>query len=127
MDELTHSCSPNPGWPHEDRDVATGGYGITDGNTQIRNMEYVYLANFTGCPALSAPVGFLDPPDAVKRQTKGEGKVPVGLMGMGDWGSEDELVAFGYDVEAFLHGGLEGGRVRPRGGEDVLEMVAARN
>lgn len=80
-------------------------------------MEYAWLANFSGCPAISAPVAYLEP-------GKGkEGKVPISLMGMGQWGSEDELIAFGYDVERWLHEGLEGGRVRSGNWVDVLELA----
>jgi Asp-tRNA(Asn)/Glu-tRNA(Gln) amidotransferase A subunit family amidase len=42
-------------------------------------MEYVWLANFCGNPAISVPVGYVDP---VK--TAGEGEIPIGLMAMGD-------------------------------------------
>lgn len=111
---LVTPTTPNAGWPlahPADASPIPGvGYGVSDGNTQLRNMEYAYLANFVGCPALSAPVGYLS-----------EGRVPVGLMGMGAWGCEDEVVGFGYDVERFLHRGLEGGRVRPGNWMDVLE------
>lgn len=70
-------------------------------------MEYVWLGNFTGCPGLSAPVGY------VREGGKEEGVVPIGLMGVGEWGSEEELISFGYDVERYLHEGSEGGRKRP--------------
>ena len=77
---------------------------------QVRNMEFAWLANFVGCPALSAPVGFLE----------GEGgKVPVGLMGMGEWGGEEGCLGFGYDLETFL----EGDRVRPGNWVDVMELA----
>jgi len=72
--------TPMAGWP-----IASAGdlkHGFTDGNTSIRNMEYVWIANFCGNPAISAPVGYLEP-------AKGKGRVPVGLMAMGEWGSED--------------------------------------
>lgn len=97
--------TPNAGWPFQEADLSQG---VSDGNTQIRNMEYAWLANFTGCPAISAPVGYLAP-----EAGKGEGRVPVGLMGMGEWGGEEGLMGFGYAVEGFLHRGLEGGRVEP--------------
>ena len=85
---------------------------------QIRNMEYAWLANFAGCPALSAPVAYLDPVAGAV------GVVPVSLMGMAEWGGEDELIAFGYDVEAWLAEGLEGGRVRSGNWVDVLKLAA---
>ncbi|KAF2677565.1 glutamyl-tRNA amidotransferas-like protein subunit A [Lentithecium fluviatile CBS 122367] len=106
--------TPNAGWPIGDGELA---YGMTDGNTQVRNMEYVWLANFTGVPCIQFPVGF------VEGKAKGErkGKVPVGMMGHGDWGCEDALVEFGFDGERWLHEGCEGGRLRPEGWVDVLE------
>lgn len=107
--------TPNAGWPFQPQDLT---YGVSDGNMQIRNMEYAWLANFCGCPALSAPVGFLEP-----REGYGKGVVPVGLMGMGEWGCEDGLVGLGYDLEEWLQGNLRGGRARARGWEDVFGMV----
>ena len=76
-------------------------------------MEYVWLANFCGLPAISMPVGYVN-------AVEGEGKVPVGLMGNGEWGSEDELIEFGFDGEGWVNGGLEGGRLRPGGWVDAL-------
>jgi Asp-tRNA(Asn)/Glu-tRNA(Gln) amidotransferase A subunit family amidase len=81
----------------------------------IRNMEYVWLANFTGCPAISVPVGYAN-------ASGGGGRVPIGLMGMNDWGKEDELMAFGYDVEKWLHDECEGGRQRPENFVDIFAM-----
>jgi Asp-tRNA(Asn)/Glu-tRNA(Gln) amidotransferase A subunit family amidase len=106
--------TPNAGWAIHPGDLK---YGCSNGNQQIRNMEYAWLANFSGCPAISAPVGYLEP-------GKGkEGKVPVSLMGMGEWGSEDELVAFGYDVERWVHEGLDGGRVKSGNWVDVITLA----
>lgn len=68
-------------------------------------MTYAWLANFSGCPSISVPCGYASDP---------EGKVPIGLMGMGEWCSEDELIAFGYDCERYVGEVLEGGRVRPK-------------
>lgn len=109
--------TPNAGWPFEPRDLV---YGVSDGNTQLRNMEYAWLANFSGCPALTAPVGYLDP-------AVGEGKVPVGLMGMSEWGDEDELVSLGYDLEKWLHEELRGGRAKAGNHVDVLREAEKRN
>jgi Asp-tRNA(Asn)/Glu-tRNA(Gln) amidotransferase A subunit family amidase len=106
--------TPNAGWPIHPGDLK---YGCSNGNMQIRNMEYAWLANFSGCPAISAPVAYLDPVDG------GAGKVPVSLMGMAEWGGEDELIAFGYDVEKWLYDELEGGRVRSGNWVDVLKLA----
>lgn len=113
--------TPNAGWPFQESDLSQG---VTDGNTQIRNMEYAWLANFTGCPALSAPVGYLAP-----EAGKGEGQVPIGLMGMGEWGAEDALVGFGYDVESWLHSGFKGGRRMPAEARklDVLGLAGGES
>ncbi|KAL8729003.1 MAG: hypothetical protein Q9166_005004 [cf. Caloplaca sp. 2 TL-2023] len=79
--------TPNAGWE------ISGGegdlkYGVSDANMSVRSMRYVWLANFTGCPALSIPVGMVDP-------VKGKEKVPVGLMAMGEWGDEEGLMQWG--------------------------------
>ena len=103
--------SPKAGWP-----IGSEGdlkHGVTDGNSSIRNMEYVWLANFTGNPAISCPVGYVDP-------VKGEGKIPVGLMAMGEWGSEDCLIAWGKEAEQWLHEEYPGGRQLPANWEDVI-------
>ncbi|KAL5397570.1 hypothetical protein PMIN02_002210 [Paraphaeosphaeria minitans] len=103
--------TPNAGWPIGDGELS---YGMSDGNTQVRNMEYVWLANFTGVPSIQFPVGYVDP-------VKGSGMIPVGMMGAGEWGSEEELIEFGYDGEDWLNKGYEGGRRKPEGWVDVLK------
>lgn len=80
-------------------------------------MEYAWLANFTGCPAISCPVAYFDAPEGR------EGKVPVSLMAMGEWGDEDGCIEFGYDVERFLEEELEDGRVRAGNWVDVVEFA----
>lgn len=103
--------TPMAGWP-----IASLGdlkHGFTDGNTSIRNMEYVWLANFCGNPAISCPAGYVEP-------AKGTGKVPIGIMAMGEWGAEDELIEWGKECEAYLNGTYAGGRVRPANWEDVV-------
>ena len=52
-------------------DVVQGGRGVSDNDMSLRSMEYVWLANFTGVPAISCPMGFAD---------GGAGRVPVGMM-----------------------------------------------
>lgn len=86
---------------------------MSDANSQLRSMEFVWLANFVGTPCLQFPVGYVD-------GVKGTGCVPVGMSALGEWGSEDALIAFGKLGERYLAEGLEGGRVRPAGWEDVL-------
>lgn len=103
--------TPNAGWHINPGDLK---YGCSNGNMSIRNMEYAWLANFGGCPAISVPVGYVDP-------LEGEGKIPIGLMGMNEWCGEDELIAFGYEAESYLHDRCEGGRLRPEGWVDVCD------
>lgn len=68
-------------------------YGVSDGDQTLRAMEYVWLANFTGIPAITVPAGFAEGQSAEK------GQVPVGLMAAGEWGSEDQLLQWGLDAE----------------------------
>jgi Asp-tRNA(Asn)/Glu-tRNA(Gln) amidotransferase A subunit family amidase len=104
--------TPNAGWAIEDADLACG---MSNANMTLRNMEYVWLANFTGIPCIQMPVGYVD-------GVKGKGKVPIGMSGQGEWGSEDALIEFGYDGEKWLHQGLQGGQPRPEGWVDVLNL-----
>ncbi|OAL54074.1 amidase signature enzyme [Pyrenochaeta sp. DS3sAY3a] len=103
--------TPNAGWPIDTADLP---YGVSNANMQLRNMTYVWLANFTGVPCIQFPVGYVD-------AVQGEGRVPVGLSGQGEWGSEDALIEFGFDGEKWLHEGFKGGKVRPTGWVDVLK------
>jgi Asp-tRNA(Asn)/Glu-tRNA(Gln) amidotransferase A subunit family amidase len=89
---------------------------MSNANMQLKNMEYVWLANFTGVPCIQFPVGYVD-----GVQGKGKGKVPIGLSGNGEWGSEDALIEFGFDGEKWLHEGYEGGKLRPEAWVDVLK------
>lgn len=103
--------TPIPGWEIDaESDLVVGK---SDANKSLRNMEYAWLANFTGIPAISCPVGYVAP-------VRGVGDVPIGLMGMGEWGSEDALIEWGRDVERYLHEEYRGGRRSPAGWEDVL-------
>lgn len=105
-------------------------------------MEFATLANFTGNPAVTVPVGFLAPATSSSHPPSSSssspssgvdvdddaGPVPVGLMALADWGGEETLLAFGYDGEAYLHGGMAGGRAEVVGerGVDVLGLARAR-
>lgn len=94
-------------------------YGMSDGNRTTRNMEYIWLANFAGCPAITCPVGYVPP-------EKDTGNLPVGFMAMGDWGSEDELIEWGREVEGWLHEEYPGGRQKPGKWEDIIEIAKAK-
>ncbi|KAI0602459.1 amidase signature domain-containing protein [Biscogniauxia sp. FL1348] len=109
--------SPEPGWKVHPGDEA---YGFSDGNFTIRNMMYIWLANSTGCPAVSAPIGFVDP-------EQGEGKLPIGLMAMGEWGAEEQLLAWAKEAEGYVNDCLEEGRVRPKEWADVVKLAQAVN
>jgi Asp-tRNA(Asn)/Glu-tRNA(Gln) amidotransferase A subunit family amidase len=85
----------------------------------VRSMEYVWLANFTGNPAISVPVGYVEP-------VQGKGEIPIGLMAMGEWGSEDELIAWGKESEGWLNGSYPGGRQRPENWVDVVENAKVK-
>lgn len=78
-------------------------YGLSDGNVTLKTMEYVWMANFLGLPALTVPVGYVKPEGgqgAGEEAEEGtEGKVPVGLMAMGEWGAEEALLRWGSEAE----------------------------
>ena len=64
---LVTPTTPCAGWKIKKPSDLTG-YGVSDGDMSLRSMEYVFLANWTGNPAISCPMGYA------------EGDVPVGLM-----------------------------------------------
>ncbi|CZT41431.1 probable amidases [Rhynchosporium secalis] len=114
----TTSCA---GWKIGRKDDLK--YGISDGNQTLKTMEYVWMANFLGLPALTMPVGHVKP-----EGSKGEGeeadevtvgKVPVGMMAMGEWGAEEDLLRLGLDAEVL---GNERRR-RPPIWIDVVKMA----
>ena len=107
--------TPIAGW-HISGGEADLKYGVSDANMSVRNMEYVWLANFTGCPALSIPVGKVE-------AKEGEGKIPVGFMGMGSWGSEDALMEWGRVGERWAV--QEEKIARPAAWVDVLGLAGA--
>ncbi|KAI1340037.1 amidase signature domain-containing protein [Xylariaceae sp. FL0016] len=104
---------PEAGWKVHPGDEA---YGFSDGNLTMRCMMYIWLANSTGCPAVTAPVGYTDP-------EQGEGKLPVGLMAMGEWGAEEQLLAWAKDAEVYLNDAWEDGRVKPAEWADVIKLA----
>ena len=106
--------TPNAGW-HIAGGAADLKYGISDANMSLRNMEYIWLANFTGCPAISVPVGMAEP-------KAGTGKIPIGLMAMAEWGAEEDLLHWGKVGEqwAFKSGGQA--ICKPGNSLDVLKL-----
>ena len=109
--------TPNAGWHIEAGDLK---HGVSDANMSVRSMTYVWLANFTGCPAISIPVG-TDTPKT------GEGRVPVGLMAMGEWGNEEGLLEFGRDGEKWAMGEGKEKVGRARGWVDVVKLAKERS
>ncbi|KAK4041573.1 amidase signature domain-containing protein [Parachaetomium inaequale] len=105
--------TPVAGWP-----IAAGDqrYGCLDGNMTIRNMTFAWLANMSGCPAVTFPAGYVDP-------EQGEGVLPVGLMAMGEWGMEEQLLGFAREREGYLNEVYPGGRRRPEEWADVVGLV----
>jgi Asp-tRNA(Asn)/Glu-tRNA(Gln) amidotransferase A subunit family amidase len=109
--------SPVAGWPI--RDPVELKHGVMEGNMTIKNMEFIWLANFVGAPAITAPVGYVEP-------EIGEGMLPVGLMALGHWGSEDELFEFGREVESYLNNTYEGGRRTPKNWVNPTGLAKAK-
>ena len=74
--------------------------GISDGDTTQATMEYAWMANFLGVPALSVPVGFVGAEgENGAGEEVDEGGIPVGLMGMREWTGEEGLLEWGVHVE----------------------------
>ena len=79
--------APYAGWQIERPEVDSKS-GDSDGDTTQSTMEYVWMANFLGMPALSVPAGFVGPEG---ENGAGVEVDEVRLMGMGVWGSEESL------------------------------------
>ncbi len=107
--------TPNAGW-HIAGGAADLKNGVSDGNMSIHTMTYVWMANYLGCPSLSIPVARVKPKE-------GEGKVPVGLMAMAEWGEEEQLFAWGRVGEewAWRMGGEK--MAKPGNWVDVMELA----
>ncbi|KAG9255909.1 amidase signature domain-containing protein [Emericellopsis atlantica] len=101
--------SPMIGWPRHPGDEG----GLSDTNTTVKNMMYIFLANLTGTPAVQAPVGYAEP-------KQGTGKLPVGIQAMGEWGAEEQLLEFAREAQEYIEEASDGGRRRPETWFDVL-------
>lgn len=88
----------------------TGGPGVSDSNMSLASMQYVFMANWTGAPAIALPVGYDD-----------ETGMPVALMAMGRWGDEERLLSLGERWE-----GMWEGRKRGSGWVDLLQREEVR-
>ncbi|KAH8837005.1 hypothetical protein MCOR27_006375 [Pyricularia oryzae] len=109
---IVSPLSAIPGWRKHPADAR---FGVSDGNVTFENMRYIWLSNMTGCPSVSAPMGYVEP-------KVGEGRVPVGIIAMGEWGEEESLLDWAADVEGYLNG-MEGGRPRPKEWVDVIKLA----
>lgn len=107
--------TPNAGW-HISGGVADLKHGVSDANMSVKTMTYVWLANFLGCPSITVPVGRVAPKE-------GNGKVPIGLMAMGEWGGEEELIEWGRVGEEWAWGVGEEKVGKPGNWVDVLELA----
>ncbi|CAF9919184.1 MAG: hypothetical protein ALECFALPRED_001080, partial [Alectoria fallacina] len=91
--------TPCPGWRIGRPEVDLKS-GISDGDTTQATMEYAWMANFLGVPALSVPVGFVGAEgENGAGEEADEGGIPVGLMGMGQWTGEEGLLEWGAHAE----------------------------
>lgn len=117
--------APNTGWQIENGEAELKG-GVSDADKSVRSMEYVWLANFTGWPAISIPVGFTKKEDSEGKEGTGAVNFPVGLMGMGEWGNETGLLDWAQEAEKFLKAEGEGDW-RPKGEwVDVFKLAEER-
>ncbi|KAK6526739.1 hypothetical protein TWF281_009941 [Arthrobotrys megalospora] len=82
-------------------------YGVSDGDSSIRSMKYVFIGNFIGAPATNSIVGYDD-----------DTSLPVSLMGMAEWGREEDLL--GWSAEVAQGSGLV--RKRPTNWVDALSV-----
>ena len=107
--------TPNAGW-HISGGAADLRNGVSDANMSLRSMTYVWMANFSGCPSLTAPVGRVNPQE-------GKGKIPVGLMAMAEWGAEEQLFAWGRVAEewAWRDGGER--MAKPSNWVDIIRLA----
>ncbi|KXH40876.1 amidase [Colletotrichum simmondsii] len=114
----TTSCA---GWPimHE----GELSHGVSDGDRTIRSMEYVWMGNFCGLPGITVPAGYVVPHDQLGAGGEAGpdtvGKVPIGLMGMGEWTDEHSLLEFGLDAEELF----AKERCRPPNWIDVIQRA----
>jgi len=82
---LLTPTTPQAGVKIKERELT---YGVSDANTSLASMRYVFLANFIGTPSINVGVGY----------DEGEGGMPVSLMAMSEWGTEEELLGWAADM-----------------------------
>ncbi|EWC48666.1 hypothetical protein DRE_01888 [Drechslerella stenobrocha 248] len=82
-------------------------YGVSDADSSIKSMKYVSVGNFIGTPGITSIVGYDEAT-----------KMPVSLMGMAEWGKEEDLL--GWATEVARASGLV--RKKPDNWVDVLSV-----
>lgn len=90
---------PDVGWPVQAPPRNRAEFAEL-GKRSLRGMEFTWLAGLTGLPALTMPVGLAEPDHSVGEKTKG---LPIGLMGMAEWNHEDDLFAWGAELEKYAN------------------------
>lgn len=112
--------TPLPGWRIHESDLARG---LSDSDTSLKNMEYVFMANFSGNPAISVPMGYMEAGgEENEAQDNSDRYVPAGLMAMGIWGSEEQLMEWAREGEELLAKG-ETDAIRRPGGEGWVDVL----
>ncbi|KAI1177072.1 glutamyl-tRNA amidotransferase subunit A [Nemania sp. FL0916] len=110
------------GWPIR-KGEAELRYGVSDGDRTQEAMAFVWLANFCGIPSVSVPAGYVVPEGrsdgGVVADVNTPGKIPVGLMAMGEWAGEAALLRWAEDVEDVNRREV----CRPPGWVDVVELA----
>ncbi|KAI0483770.1 amidase signature domain-containing protein [Xylaria cf. heliscus] len=109
------------GWPI--RSPGELRHGVSDGDRTQESMGYVWMANFCGVPSISVPAGFVvpegQPNQGAIADTETPGKIPVGLMAMGEWASEPALLQFAADAKRLC----KGKECRPPNWVDIIELA----
>lgn len=101
--------TPCAGWKIRKPSDVTDGYGASDPDTSLRSMEYSCFANWVGTPAISCPMGYA------------KSNIPVGIMALGEWGSEEQLIRFAERHEGLLG---EAGVRRPTGDGNWVDVLS---
>ncbi len=96
--------TPFLGWEIHQDDAR---FGLSDGNVCWNSTRYTWLANFSGIPPVQFPIGYASAPC-------GSGKLPVGAMGMGQWGCKEPLLGLAKEAETYLCEVSPDGRLRPQ-------------
>lgn len=128
MEHLSHLFTAHPGLiiltpttPRAGLRIPSGAgikgtAGLCDGGSASSSMTYVYLANWTGCPSINMPCGYVEVGSSDGGKETRE--IPIGLMGTSEWGSEDLLLRLGHDWDDIWGSQIQ----RGKGWVDVLGL-----